>query len=78
MAKRPRTLTALGSRGGDMTKRTKKGGGARKDLDPKVDGKKVKGGVQISDMVFNQLSPSDSQNLKKATRDLTLGVVNPK
>lgn len=56
-----------------MAKKGKKA----KDLDPKSGAKKVKGGVQISDMVFDQLSPNDSKNLKRATKDLTQGTVKP-
>jgi len=59
-----------------MAKQTKKGKKTR-DLDPKSRAKKVKGGIQVSDAVFDQLSPSDSKNLKKATSDLTRGVVKP-
>jgi hypothetical protein len=57
-----------------MTKRTKK----TKDLDPKAKAKTVKGGINVTDTVFDQLKPSDSQNLKRATKDLTQGKVNPK
>ena len=56
-----------------------------KDLSPKSGAKKVKGGVQVSDMVnsaagdaLNELGPNDRRNLKKATKDLTMGVVKPK
>jgi hypothetical protein len=50
----------------------------KKDLDPKARAKNVKGGIQVSDTVFNELSPNDRQNLKKATSDLTQGKINPK
>jgi hypothetical protein len=59
-----------------MTKRTKKSAG-KKDLDPKSRAKKVKGGINVASTVFDQLNPSDSKNLKRATHDLTLGKVNP-
>jgi len=51
--------------------------GKTTDLDPKSKGKKVKGGIQVSDTVFDRLSPNDSRNLKKATKDVTLGTVKP-
>jgi len=51
---------------------------AKKDLDPKGRAKNVKGGIQVSDTVFGALSKNDSSNLKRATKDLTQGKVNPK